>query len=102
MDVVVGAPSAPVITAFGALTADTSIAAANNRRSFVTIFNGLDVTLYVLLGSGTVSTTNYSFKLTAGQYWEAPGAGFFRYKGAIKGIQSGGAAGQISVQEWVD
>lgn len=102
MERTIAVPSAPTITAFGSLVGVTTILTANNRRVTATIFNGMDVTLYVLLGAGAVSTTNYSFKLSAGQFWEMPGAGTFCYKNNIRAIQAGGTSGEISVQEWTD
>lgn len=102
MDRVPVTPSAPAVTAFGALTASTVILAVGNRRVGLMIYNDMDVNLYVLLGTGTVSLTSYHFKLTPGQLYETPGLPAATYKGVVTAIQSGGTSGRILVSEFTD
>ncbi len=61
-------------TSLFAATSATSIAPFNPKRPSLTIQvdPGETAKLYVLKGTGTVSTTVYSMILNAGGYYEAP------------------------------
>lgn len=63
------------------------LADANATRSMVTIFVESGI-LYVLYGTGTASTSNYSVVLAANDYLEIPRD---MYDGEITAIFSGGA-----------
>lgn len=65
-----------------------TLKASNTSRTALSIQNDSNKDLYVLLGSGTPSTTNYSVMLERrGGYYEMP----FLYTGEVKGIWDGGS-----------
>jgi len=67
-----------------------TIATASTGRLGCTIFNSGPGNLHVLLGTGTASTSNFTVRLSAGDYYEVP----FNYTGLIGGIFStAGTAG---------
>jgi hypothetical protein len=59
-----------------------TIATASTGRLGCTIFNSGPGTLHVMLGTATASTTAFSVRLSAGDYYEVP----FNYTGLIGGI----------------
>jgi CRISPR/Cas system-associated endonuclease Cas1 len=67
----------------GTFTSLTSavIREANPQRTMLTVFNQGPGVLYVLYGSGTVSTSNYSVKLFKNNVLELP-----FYQGIVAGI----------------
>jgi hypothetical protein len=62
----------------------------------VTITNTDANTLYVLLGSGTASSTNYTVALATGDYYEVPE----HYDGAVQGVWSADGTGAAIVTEF--
>jgi hypothetical protein len=51
----------------------TSLLAANTSRVFASLYNnGSKGTMYVLLGGGTASASNFSITLLPSSYWEIP------------------------------
>jgi hypothetical protein len=81
-----GTTTSTVITTTAAI-----IVAANVANKGVTLFNALTSAsaVYVLLGTGTVSATNYSFVIKPGGYWDNLGLPF---TGAINAIVASGTA----------
>jgi hypothetical protein len=59
-----------------------TIATASTGRLGCTIFNSGPGNLHVLLGTATASTSVFSVRLSAGDYYEVP----FNYTGLIGGI----------------
>ena len=59
-----------------------TIATASTGRLGCTVFNTGPGNLHVLLGTGTASTSNFTVRLSAGDYYEVP----FNYTGLIGGI----------------
>jgi len=59
-----------------------TIATASTGRLGCTIFNSGPGTLYVILGTATASTSVFTARLSAGDYYEVP----FNYTGLIGGI----------------
>jgi hypothetical protein len=59
-----------------------TIATASTGRLGCTIFNSGPGNLHVLLGTATASTSAFSVRLSAGDYYEVP----FNYTGLIGGI----------------
>jgi len=59
-----------------------TIATANTGRLGCTIFNSGPGNLHVLLGTATASTSVFTTRLSAGDYYEVP----FNYTGLIGGI----------------
>lgn len=55
----------PTVTSVTSVAATTSLKAANAARTGITIANDSTSILYVLMGTGTASATNYSFALPA-------------------------------------
>lgn len=77
--------------------AGTLLAAASGRKRFVIVNEGAG-NLYVLLGgTGTVSATNYSYKLAAGGLIDE-GSGSATYAGIITAV--GDASGNAQVTWW--
>lgn len=60
----------------------TTLLASNSSRLGATIFNDSSALLYVLLGSGTASSTNYTAKLFSNGFLELP----YGYTGIIVGV----------------
>lgn len=69
-------------TSVVAAASSTVVLAANANRLGATVFNDSTALLYLLLGSGTASNSNYSVQIAAGGYYETP----FNYTGALTGI----------------
>ena len=67
------------------------------KRDTVSVYYDDSAILYLLVGTGTPSSTNYSAKLGAGYltYWEAPNS----YRGPVKGVWSA-ASGSALVTEY--
>ena len=59
-----------------------TILAANAARRGATVFNDSTAVLYLLMGAGTASTSNYSLQMAALTYFEAP----FGFTGQLTGI----------------
>ena len=60
----------------------------------VTIYNGTDTdSVYVLVGDGTVSSTNYTTQVEIGALYETP----YYFHGNVSVIQSGATAGRIAI-----
>lgn len=87
-------PSSAITTSVAAATTATTILLPNVERKGATIFNASNKVLYLLLGSGTVSETNYNVIMAANGYFEIP----FGFTGQISGIWSG-ASGSALVGE---
>lgn len=78
----------------GSVTSAT-ILASNANRIGAAVFNDSDATLYLLLASGTASSTAFSVKLESGDYYEVP----VKYTGILVGVWSS-ATGAARVTEW--
>lgn len=89
-----GLSSTATQTSVAGATSSTSLLAANAARLGATVYNDSTAILYLLLGSGTASTSAYSVQLGAGAYYEVP----FGYTGAIKGLWAS-ATGNARVTE---
>lgn len=70
-----------------------TIATASTGRLGCTIFNSGPGTLHVILGTATASTSNFTARLSSGDYYEVP----FNYTGLIGGIFA--TAGTAEVTE---
>ena len=91
---ILGQASTGTQTSVAGATSSTSLLASNAARLGATVYNDSTAILYLLLGSGTASTSAYSVQLGAGAYYEVP----YRYTGAIKGVWSA-AAGNARITE---
>lgn len=84
-------------TSVASSASDGTILASNAARLGASIYNDSTAILYLLLASGTSSTSNYSVQLAAnGGYFEVP----FNYTGVIKGIWAS-ANGNVRVTEYI-
>lgn len=63
-------------------SASTTILASNTSRIGATVYNDSSATLYLLLGTGPASTTNYTCRVASMGYYEVP----FGYTGQLTGI----------------
>lgn len=72
----------------------TTILASNAARLGATVYNDSTVALYLKFGS-SASTTSFTVKLAADQYYEVP----FGYTGILTGIWASDAAGAARVTE---
>lgn len=88
-------PGTGTQTSVAGSASDVTILAANTSRKGATISNDSSAILYLLLGSGTSSTTNYSVKLFQDDVFELPAP---VYTGIIKGIWAS-ATGSARVTE---
>jgi hypothetical protein len=79
-------------TTFTSVTYAT-ISASNTSRKGLTIFNEGAGLLYVTLGTSTTTTTSYTVRLSAGDYYEVP----FGYTGLVAGLF--GSAGTARVTQ---
>ena len=72
----------PTTTSVADTASSTTLLAANADRAGATIANDSTAVLYLLLGSGTASATNYTVRMVQHAYYEVP----FGYTGTITGI----------------
>jgi len=73
-------------------TTSAVLKASNSNRKLLTVFNEGSGTLFILLGSGTASTTNYSLRILSGDYYELD-----KYTGEVNAIF--GTAGTAKITE---
>jgi hypothetical protein len=75
-----------------------TVSAANTNRSGLTIYNNTDKEVYVGLHEMTVSATNFSVKMSVGDYFELP----YAFKGVVKAFSpSTVSSGKTLVTEFV-
>lgn len=74
-------PATGTQTSVASANADTTILAANTARLGATVFNDSTAILYLLLGTGTSSTSVYTVQLASKAYYEVP----FSFAGGLKG-----------------
>lgn len=91
-----GAVSTGTVTSVNDTNADATILAANTARYGASVYNDSTVVLYLLVGAGTASATNYTVKLQPDDYYEVP----YGYTGILKGIWASDASGAARVTEW--
>lgn len=84
------------VTKVDATTSATTLIDSAKRDTVSVYYDGAAI-LYLLVGTGTPSSTNFSAKLGDGYltYWEAPNS----YRGAVQGIWSA-AVGSALVTEY--
>ena len=70
-----------------------TIATASTGRLGCTIFNSGPGNLHVLLGTGTASTSVFTARLSAGDYYEVP----FNYTGLIGGIFATAGTAEVTI-----
>lgn len=72
-------------------TSSAVLKSSNSNRKLLTIFNEGNGTIFILLGSGTASTSNYSLRLLAGDYYELE-----KYTGEVTAIFSSSGTAKIT------
>lgn len=86
-------PSVPVVTVVGDTTSSTSLIAANTSRKEVEFYNNSAAILYLLKGTGTASTANYTVQLNQGDYYSS------NITSAFQGIWASDAGGSVLITE---
>lgn len=92
-----GKAAGATVTSVNSAATSTTIIAANRYRAGVSVTNTDANALYLLVGGGTASTTNYSVKLVSDGYFEVP----YNFTGAITGIWAADGSGTALVTEYV-
>lgn len=88
-------PATGTTTSVDSTASPVTLLAANTSRQGATITNTDANTLYVLLGTGTVSATNFTVAIAANGYFEVP----FKFTGAITGIWAVDGSGAAKITE---
>jgi hypothetical protein len=83
------------VTTVAGATSTTSILASNANRQFAAIYNNTNKNMYVLLGTGTASSSNFTTLLMQDVYWELP----VDYTGAVQAAWANGVTGNALVTE---
>lgn len=89
--------SVGVVVSIGDTATATSLLPVSQSRVGGLIFNNSSAILYILLGAGTASATNFSVALAQGEYYNLPVV----YKGEINGLWASDAGGSALVTEFV-
>lgn len=85
------------VTSVASTTTSTQLLAANSSRKGLIVANTDANDLYVLLSSGTASSSNYSFKLATGEEKTIQPP---VYAGEVVGVWAGDGAGAALVTEY--
>ena len=88
------------VTSVADTATSTTLLAAADAKSIngVSVFNDSSEILYLLQGIGTASTTSFSVKLAAGDYWESPDPMYVR--GGLSGIWANNSSGAARITTW--
>jgi hypothetical protein len=70
-----------------------TIATASTARLGCTVFNTGPGNLHILLGTGTASTSNFTVRLSAGDYYEVPA----NFTGLIGGIFATAGTAEVTI-----
>lgn len=84
------------VSSVNSAASSTTILASNTARYGGSVTNTDANALYLLLGGGTASATNYSVKLFTDDYFEIP----YGFTGAITGIWAADGSGVALVTEY--
>ena len=82
-------------TSVASQTSAITILAANTARYGATVYNDDANTLYLLLGTGTVSATVYTVQVPSLGYYEVP----YGFTGVLTGLWAADGAGSARVTE---
>jgi hypothetical protein len=93
--VTIAQPATPTVTTVGDTVTSTTLIAANTSRKEVEFFNGSSAILYLLKGTGTASSTNYTAQLSQGDYYSS------NITSAFTGVWASDAAGSVLITESV-
>jgi len=85
-----GSTGESTVTSFTS-TSSAVLKASNSNRKLLTIFNEGNGTLFILLGSGTASTSNYSLRLLGGDYYELE-----KYTGELNAIFASSGTAKVT------
>jgi hypothetical protein len=92
-------PTTGTQSSVGDAASDTTILASNANRKGALVYNDSAADLYLLLASGTSSTSNFSVLVGAYKSYELPVCQGGVYTGIIKGIWASDAGGNARVTE---
>ncbi len=81
---------------FTGSTSNQQLLDLNEDRNGFSVYNEGSETLYLLLGEGTASSTNYTVAMAADSYFEAP----YNFLGVVSGVW-GAAGGFANVTEFL-
>ena len=84
-------PSTPTVTTVGDSITSGQLIASNTSRKEVEFYNNSSATLYLLKGSGTASSTNYTVSLAQGDYYTS------NITSAFQGVWSSDAGGSVLI-----
>lgn len=84
------------VTSVADTASSTTLLAANASRLGASVYNDSTVALYLKCGT-TASTSDFTVKIPADGYWEAPAG----YTGRIDGVWASDASGSARVTEYV-
>lgn len=91
-----GAVNTGTSTQVASTTSAQTILAANAARYGATVYNDDANILYLLLGTGTVTTSVYTVQVPSGGYYEVP----YGFTGILTGLWSADGAGSARVTEF--
>lgn len=86
-------PSASTITSVGDTTSSTTLLSANTSRLEAEFYNNSTAVLYLLKGSGTASSMNFTVALNQGDYYTTD------YTGQTNGVWASDTGGYVLVTE---
>lgn len=88
-------PATPTVTSVGDTTTSTQLLASNTSRKEAEFYNTSSAILYILKGSGTASSTNFTIALNQGDYYTT------NITSAFQGVWASDAGGIVAVTESV-
>ena len=92
-DVTLDEGSSAAVTSVGDTTASTTLKAANSSRKEIEFYNTSTAILYLLKGTGTASSTNFTVQLSQSDYYSS------KSKAAFQGVWASDAGGLVLVTE---
>lgn len=85
------------VTSVDSANASTALLLAKVERAGASVVNTDANVLYILIGAGSASASNYSVALATGDYWETPRT----YKGeALTGFWAANGSGAAKITEF--
>jgi hypothetical protein len=88
-------PTTGTLTSVAASASSTQLLAINTSRKDCALYNDANVAVRIGLTAGAVSSTAFTVKLAAGEYYEIP----YGYTGRIAAIWDAGPTGSMRITE---
>lgn len=92
-DVTVDEGSSASVTSVGDTTTSTQLKTSNSSRKEIEFYNTSTAILYLLKGTGTASSTNFTVQLSQNDYYSS------KSKAAFQGVWASDAGGVVLVTE---